>query len=155
MYFFLIIVGIILIIFNVRFIKDDNKVVNKIVKKDKNSFTRILEDEELNLSAVDIIVGELRMEFSETILELQKEIVELNNKIDGLVETGFEKSEVFELPREEKEVILENYNVDKGANNRTLEIGDLLNKGFSVEEISEKFQMGRGEILLIKKLYQK
>jgi hypothetical protein len=156
--FFLMLVGLLLIIFNIRFIKSDKAPLIKAAKKDKNSFTRVLDNEELDLTAVDIIVGELRMEFSETILELQKEIVELSNRVEGLAyekekekETSKVKiEESYKLPNIQKEVIPESE-----ALSRTSEIGELLKQGFSVEEISEKFQMGRGEILLIKKLYQK
>jgi hypothetical protein len=151
--------GLLLIIFNIRFIKGDKATSIKVAKKDKNSFTRVLENEELDLTAVDIIVGELRMEFSETILELQKEIVELTNRVDGLIDIRSQEkvleSNSIMAPIIEKEVILENVVIENEAYSRTNEIGELLKKGFSVEEISEKFQMGRGEILLIKKLYQK
>lgn len=153
--FFLVLIGAVLIIFNVRFIKEDDTSGKKVVKKNKNSFTRVLKDEELDLTAVDIIIGELRIEFSETLLELQKEIVELTGKVDSLIEEKVPEREGFVLPIEENEAILGNLNIEKEPYSKINEIGELLRSGFSVEEISEKFQMGRGEILLIKKLYLK
>lgn len=155
MSFFLIIIGIALIGLNVRFIKDGKGTVKTVGKKDKNSFTRVLQNEEIDLTAVDVIIGELRMEFSETILELQKEIVELTDKVEGIIETSVIEKENFEIPVDKNNMLMEASEIEKEPNNRMNEIGELLKEGFSVDEISEKYQIGRGEILLIKKLYQK
>jgi hypothetical protein len=157
----LIIIGCVLIIFNIRFVKDNKTSIKKAPVVDDNSFTRVLQNEEIDITAVDVIVGELRVEFSETILELQKEIVRLNDRIDDLVEDNMAFKNSLILPINEIKNDKEDVNNDKEKENlnetssRMNEIGELLSKGFSVEEISEKFQIGRGEILLIKRLYQK
>lgn len=187
----IIILGLVLILFNIRFLGNgdgDGKAKKPSSSPDlstdlraneKAGFRKIYEDEEMDTSAVDIIIGELRVEFSETILELQKEILELNGRIDSLsseVEslksipqtqmTGYSAAAYASSPPSqfvnrldnESNVRLEeepsSLNHDM-ADNKMKEIGRLLKKGHSVEELCEKYQMGRGEILLIEKLYRK
>ena len=73
----LIFIGLILIILNVLSIKKQNK-----------SFNGVLGNAIENTKDYDIRIGELRREFSESILELQseimdmKEIMEKNNKLN-------------------------------------------------------------------------
>ena len=56
----------------------------RALKKDKNSnFSDILAHKEENISDVQYEVGKLRREFSETILELQKEIIEIKDRDRG------------------------------------------------------------------------
>ncbi|MBL4932948.1 hypothetical protein [Clostridium paridis] len=70
---FIIIISIALIYINYR-----------ALKKDKNSsFSDILAHKEENISDIQYEVGKLRREFSETILELQKEIIELKARDRG------------------------------------------------------------------------
>ncbi len=62
----LIFIGLILVILNVLSIKKQNK-----------SFNGVLGNAIENIQDNDIIVGELRREFSESILELQSEIMDI------------------------------------------------------------------------------
>jgi hypothetical protein len=167
MHIFLIFVGIVLILFNVRFIKDERwSVLPKRPKKKENSnFTSILEKEEIDISEVDIRIGELRREFSETLIELQKEIMELYEKIEDLEQgkpsvTSTDTIDIEEINSEaiytEKlELNADNIELEKETYSKADQVGMLMDKGYKIDEICEKLQMGRGEVLLIKKLYLK
>ena len=164
--YFLIVVGLILVILNVRAIKNE-----------KNSFKQVLSDKEYDLSEVDVRIGELRREFSETILELQKEILSLKEEqknkeltLENISNSDAEEYRRIDIVLEKEEVISEVEVIDSQKNNENLEeksekiqngsnrikeIGELLDKGTSIDEICEKFKMGKGELLLIKDLYLK
>jgi hypothetical protein len=164
--YFLIVVGLILVILNVRAIKNE-----------KNSFKQVLSDKEYDLSEVDVRIGELRREFSETILELQKEILSLKEEqkskeltLENISDSNAEDYRSIDIVFDKEEVISEvevidsqkdNENLEEksekihNGSNRIKEIGELLDKGTSIDEICEKFKMGKGELLLIKDLYLK
>lgn len=119
----LLIIGGILIILNVR-----------ALKKEKSSFQFTLNNSGNNMEEFAIQIGELRKEFSETILELQLEIQNLNE--------------------------IKKTSQKKNGNNTTNsvkinEIEKLITLGLTTEEISQKLGMGKGEVLLIKQLYIK
>ncbi|WP_291582928.1 hypothetical protein, partial [Clostridium sp. UBA6640] len=127
---------------------------------------------------IDVKFGELRREFSETILELQQEILELKEKYDvkynekdydNILE---EKLELLNMPinvpiikeksEEEQSESINLEEVKKETKEETLEnnikiqqIKELFEEKLSIEEIVEKSGLGKGEILLIKELYLK
>jgi hypothetical protein len=143
MMYALILIGVGLIIVNY-----------KAVMKEKSSFNSILEDKSRNIDDVDIRIGELRREFSETILELQKEIVKLKSLIsNNKIEEGKQDLEVEEL--EEEVVQVATGNTSDNNSIRIYEIEELLKSGTPLEEICEKFNIGKGEVLLIQQLYLK
>jgi F0F1-type ATP synthase membrane subunit b/b' len=167
MVIFLLVIGLALIILNV-----------KAVNKEKYSFKTVLQVREENISEAEVIAGELRREFSETILELQKEIIELKgksqkfeasaiiapNKEDIKSETNISVSEamdnIFEKQIEEipSEMNESGRDIKRDDYNKIIkieEVGKMLNKGVSIDEICEKLQLGKGEVLLIKDLYLK
>lgn len=147
MYFFLIIIGIVLIALNVR--------RPKVQKVDLQlPFNEVLKGEEIDITELDIIVGELRAEFSETILELQRSIMDMRVELDSLGQG--QKTTVLKKPVEHQIVTnVEPLLIEDQGNNKINEICKLLKKDFSIDEVCEKFEMGRGEILLIKELYLK
>lgn len=203
MQYALIIIGIVLIVLNVRAIKND-----------KNSFKNMLNSAEDNMAEFDVKIGEARREFSETILELQKEIEGLKNYIKenakvsmdriennimevededeeenlALLSKELYKKDVFEHSKvnlneenikssreesvkaednkkitekvEEKAKIEDNINNsnNKDDNNgayKVSEIEKMLKQGLSLDDISLKLGIGKGEVLLIKELYLK
>ncbi|WP_055668098.1 DUF6115 domain-containing protein [Desnuesiella massiliensis] len=149
---FLIIIGIVLILLNIR-----------AVTKEKKSFQNTLNKEEIDITEVEILVGELRREFSETIIELQQDILELKESkyaikedVHSIKEVSSSKLETMDLleaksnnDMDEKEEIIGN-SEDKVKN-----VSQLLSQGLSIEEICEKLGIGKGEVLLIKELYKK
>lgn len=165
----LLLIGLILIILNL-----------KAVNKERSSFKSVLQDKEENITETEIIVGELRREFSETILELQKEIIELKEALDKLNNfnestiTSTENKILFSEAKEKdestytKETIdhyevkdnsspekVENFSEEKSNGVKVDEVGRLLKEGISIDEICEKLSIGKGEVLLIKELYLK
>jgi len=161
MVWFLLVIGILLIFFNI-----------KAVKKDETSFGKVFRNTEADMTEVDVRIGELRREFSETILELQKEIQKLQkNDVNYL---SIDKEELTEKDIENENIEQEsNLNEDlnislkedtinkmedikiKSNSIKIEEINSMLSMGYSVEDISTKLGIGKGEVLLIKELYLK
>jgi hypothetical protein len=160
---FLLVIGIILIIFNL-----------KAIKREKSSFKNVFHNTEEELMEFEVRLGEVRREFSETILELQKEILELKKEslsdneinkakedkkideeiIEETVGAAFQNEEI----KEEQIKLLGNnhINIENNTKNNSVkieEINKLLHDGFTIEEISIKLGVGKGEVLLIKELY--
>ncbi|WML35425.1 hypothetical protein [Clostridium sp. OS1-26] len=207
----LLLIGILLIALNVN-----------AIRKEKKTFSNVLEHSENSMKDYDIEIGKLRKEFAETILELQREIENLKadrelSENDIYIENDYRsnnkektennyKNEDYILNKEDikyenisgsKDVINsidvnennafvnyliddstpingidENNTVDKNINKtneayqkkdnnvkhnnvKVEEISKLLDEGLSVDEISEKIGIGKGEVLLIKELYIK
>jgi uncharacterized small protein (DUF1192 family) len=157
--FLLILIGLSLVIINV-----------KTLKKEKNTFKRTFDDVSSNLKDYDVEIGKLRKEFAETILELQQEIEYLKDNIDNKKVKTYQEDEIdneyinsdIEESNEKDEFTEE---LDKQHNGHKLEeqlnsvkineIKQMMNEGLSIDSISEKLGMGKGEILLIEKLYLK
>jgi hypothetical protein len=152
---FLLLIGIMLVILNTR-----------AIRKEKQSFNNIFHTAEEDMREFEIRLGEVRREFSETILELQKEIEELkenNNRkypIEEAKENENSAEELIEVPLtiDTQEKNMKNKSVEYNKANNSVkieEINRLLEKGLSIEEISTKLGIGKGEVLLIKELYLK
>ena len=157
--FLLLIIGITLIVLNF-----------KALKNDKNTFDKTFNDATNNLKDYDIEIGKLRQEFGETILELQQEIeslkdnkykleekkkikAEVKNINDENINNKVSKKNQKTLPEPEKK---NNEVNDQETNNiKVNEIKEMFSEGLSIDTISEKLGMGKGELLLIEKLYLK
>ncbi|MBU3111802.1 hypothetical protein [Clostridium lacusfryxellense] len=154
----LIFIGLILVILNVLSIKKGNK-----------SFNGVLGNAIGNVQDNDIIVGELRREFSESILELQSEIMdmrEIMEKNNIYVKNSSERPiyrdntktniEVPELEVDDEDDNVKIYEKIKDKNNngsKVDEIKRLFGEGLALEEVAEIMHLGKGEVLLIKDLY--
>jgi hypothetical protein len=153
--FVLIIIAILLIVINYRALKKEDK-----------SFDKILGEREEGVNDHDIEIAKLRREFSETILELQLEIERLkaiknssednDNRIDILdldidtddedyTEAKVEHNEETETKNPSKNVI----------SDKARAVKELLDRGFTDDQICEELAIGKGEVLLIKGLYRK
>ncbi|MBV4426924.1 hypothetical protein [Clostridium tyrobutyricum] len=128
----LFIIGILLIVFNV-----------KSIFKEKNSFQNKLNESSGSIKDFDVEIGNLRHEFAETIFELQKQIEKNDNEVKD--NYNMEKSESSEEISK-----FENYN-----NVKIDEIKEMLDDNMSIDEISESTGIGKGELLLIEELYIK
>lgn len=192
-------IGLLLVILNLR-----------AINKERNSFKNVFNHTEEDMKEFDFKLSELRREFSETILELQKEIVEIkesyihtsqkeDNNIKenkAIKENNIEYNyEISDNHKEKENAILnsdkvnrinndkeyssknfidkeENLNDNNEKNSEDMlevdndelksnisnnikigEINRLLALGLSIEEVSEKLGIGKGEVLLIKELY--
>ncbi|WP_300380943.1 hypothetical protein [Clostridium sp.] len=167
--FIIILIGIILIVVNL-------KLINKKEKLEE-SFGNILKREELNENkdyGLEII--SIRKDLAETVMDLQKEIDELRNYIKTLKN----KEETIDNNIEDKyginnfgnsylnheedviseikfsRIIGDNENIENEKKlDKTQRVKSLLEKGLSEEEICEELSIGRGEVLLIKNLLKK
>lgn len=148
----IILAGVLLIYFNY-----------KGLKKEDKSFLSILHNEEENISDTDLQIGKLRREFSETILELQKEIIELkvvkqynypkDNNYQLEDNTNDESyTKIDALLDDEIDIAQEENETENQVISRMNVIKDLIDKGYTDEDICESLSMGKGEVLLIKSL---
>lgn len=146
----LIFIGVTLVILNVLAIK----------KQDK-SFDGALENAIGNINDYDIKLGEIRREFSESIIDLQSELMIIREAMEKNVEHLKETEEIYD--DNESNIVIESfYNSDGNGTNTSTDTGNtdkvqeiirLFSEGCSAEEISEILQLGKGEVLLIKDLY--
>ncbi|MBI6873108.1 hypothetical protein [Clostridium aciditolerans] len=207
----LLLIGILLIALNIN-----------AIRKEKRTFSNVLEHSENSMKDYDLEIGKLRKEFAETVLELQREIEDLKadrelsendiyiednhrsdnkekiednyknedyalNKMDVEYENISGSNDVINSIDVNENNTFVNYLIDdstpingidennteeeninknneayqkKGSsvkrnNVKVDEISKLLDEGLSVDEISEKIGIGKGEVLLIKELYIK
>ncbi|MFT5871341.1 MAG: hypothetical protein ACI8WT_000259 [Clostridium sp.] len=158
----LIFIGLILVILNVISIKKQN-----------SSFKGVLGNAIENTHDYDIRLGEIRRECSESILELQSEIMNMKEIIEK--SNRLNKNEEQQLSNAySKDVNYKNDNekIYEGSNNKIIidepitrtstsnsntekveEIKRLFSEGLSTTEVSEILHLGKGEVLLIKDLY--
>jgi len=148
----LIFIGVIIVILNVLAIK----------KVDK-SFDGALENAIGNINEYDIKLGEVRREFSESIIKLQRELMDIRESMEKSVNISVDTEKIYDDNKRDN-VLVDLYgnddsdndtstSIDKGNSDKVQEIIRLFSEGLSVEEISEVLQLGKGEVLLIKDLY--
>lgn len=145
----ILVIGIILIILNV-----------KAIRKEEKSFNHILEREADNSNkdyGLEIIA--IRKDLAETVLDLQKEIEEIKISIEKLKD-GSKKDDnkVEDINLKETEDVISEINfsnsLDKeNKENKVNQVKTLIEQGLSDDEICEKLSIGRGEVLLIKGLF--
>ena len=153
-FYLIILIGILLILFNY-----------KAIQKEKKSFNNILNHEVDNMDEFKVLLGENKKLFNETIFEIQKDIEDINTKFNLIFdinkkndEITVEKVETYDKMEDNKNK--RNTKAKKSGSNisnnvKINEIGDLLKQGLSIDDIAEKLNIGKGEVLLIKELYLK
>lgn len=174
MYILLIILGAVLLGINY-----------KAIKKSEGTFAQEMKVAERNTSEVDEKLMEMRSEFAATITELQREISNLREKnVDLVEESKYNKNKEEYYENKDNDVVEENdyinsllnsvskvsdnleiKNEDKNNDTISLEEGnnslkvdevkELLLQGIAEDEIAQRLNIGKGEVLLIKELYLK
>jgi hypothetical protein len=154
---FLIIVGIGIIAFNVR-----------AYNREKSSFKRVLHFSQEEMPEYEVKIVELRKEFAETILELQQEIIEIRQALGQNINISLEAALLNNPVAQESagmdsegEAASQDYNsqgreedLQQSSNSvKIKEIDKLLKSGLTIDEICERLNIGKGEVLLIKELY--
>lgn len=163
----IILIGIILIILNIKAIKKENK-----------SFDKILEREESNNDKdYDLEIIAIRKDLAETVLDLQKEIEELKISINNIKSSKIADDNKINIKSFEKEdsdnsfqkdhpinnfnedVISEiNFSNNSSVSNNNLKsdklekVKLLLENGLTDDKICEELSIGKGEVLLVKSL---
>lgn len=151
---FFIVVGLALILINYIPIKNKD-----------NSFKNILKKQDNLTRDYDIELMLIRKDMAESILELQKEIEELRQSINhnnNDVNTYDTKDEdntnnvVKENQDSDSTVCNINFNNKKSndTNSKTDIIRQMINAGYSDEDICRELKIGKGEVLLIRGLYK-
>ncbi|MCI5726298.1 MAG: hypothetical protein MR274_01990 [Clostridium sp.] len=158
---FLLLLGIILIIINI-----------KAVKKDDNSFKNVLQYNKKDMSEATIAIGQIRQDVAESLTELQQDILEIkarlskleanSNNLDSSKEKGFtiDAERMEEVDRNElldlEALVAKDEAIINEVDNKTKtdRIKQLIKEGYSDEEICNKLSVGKGEILLVKGLFK-
>lgn len=164
------------------------------ILKESDDFQNILRNKEENSEPWQVELGRIRSEFAVTLSEMQSEILEMSDKIEGLQERNNqlylknirseesvikkyieEKYQVLKVGKnkvdrkELKKMYKEEENIPepiKKVEKTTIseekketkailieEVRALIKEGCSLDEVSEKLNIGKGEVLLIKQLY--
>lgn len=139
----LIIIAVLLITFNIKAIKNEDK-----------KFKDVLDEKERSMTPSDIAIGEIRKDVAESLLEIQQDIELLKHSV-----IKYDKEQDKENDKEEEnkeDQNKEEENEEKiDENNKVTAVIKLLSIGKDVDEISTELNLGKGEVLLIKELYKK
>ncbi|MBD7915307.1 hypothetical protein H9660_09120 [Clostridium sp. Sa3CUN1] len=151
----IIVIGIILIFLNLKAIKKEDKSFEKILAR----------EEENNNKDYDIEILKIRKDIAETVLELQREIEELklsinsSNKLEiknynknDKNESNLDKDIISEIDFSNK---IESNKKENFQSEKQKKVKLLLDKGLTDNEICEKLNIGKGEVLLIKSLLKR
>lgn len=156
----LIIIGILLVLLNI-----------KAIKKEDNSFSAILKREESTTNRdYDVEIISIRKDLAESILDIQKEMQEIRESVVNINNKKNYNENIEEKTKNDdiinNDIINNIYNNDIGVvseidfTNKSVEMSkvDEVKKlsldGFTDEEICEKMSIGKGEVLLIKGLFK-
>lgn len=149
----LLIIGTVLIVLNV-----------KAIKREKSTFKNVLNEKSDNIKDFEIEIGKLRREFAETLLEIQKEVLELKESIkDKNIQNENNSSniKVKNLKDDKKNISekeIKNKEQIKDKIHESVKINEIekqIKNGVPIEKIADNLKMSKGEILLIKELYLK
>ena len=147
----LIVIGIVLIVVN-RDIKNERA-------DDGGSFANILKNEEKEFTDYDMKFVDMRKDMAESILDLQKEIQELRTEVFNIENSNVNIKENIKQVKLDNDIISEiNFNnlnlKDNHGNDSKFEnIKMMIDEGKSDEEICSSLSIGKGEVLLVRGLY--
>ena len=144
----LILIGFIFIVYSYISMKKGKNLDINDDKEEDNLFQSILRNNERDLSDYKFELGVLRKDIGESLNELQQEILEIKKALNL-----FNEKDLINEDRYDTKVhnsINENYYKESS---KASNIRELLKDGLTDEEISEKLSVTKGEILLVKGLY--
>lgn len=141
------------------------------IKKDKNSFDNVLMNQNEVHKDYDVELFAIRKDMAESILDLQKEIIQLREQLEGNIpikeevvsddivnkldkdsgvisEINFDNDLKNDLEKDNEEVI------DEPKDTKVGKIMNMVKSGYSDDEICESLKIGKGEVLLIKGLFK-
>lgn len=155
MWIALFIIGVLLIAFNI-----------KAIKEEKSSFSGRLKLKEQDLDEVMMEIGQIRQEFAESLLTIQQSMEEIKTRVENLENKQYNgenikiemrnPSNYDETTKANEDTDVLEINKDLEENNVKInEVEALLMENISIEEISKRLNIGKGEVLLIKDLYLK
>ena len=160
--FILIVIGLILIIFNYKGIKEEN---NSFEIQDRdNLFSKILNNSKDEMTDYKLELGLLRKNLGESLTELQEEILEIKSRLQIIEKHGTAKEErysndVLEVDADRSKdviseiIMLDNNDIETGI--KANKINEFLKMGLTEEEICHRLSVSKGEVLLVKELFKK
>ena len=160
--FILIVIGLILIIFNYKGIKEEN---NSFEIQDRdNSFSKILNNSKDEMTDYKLELGLLRKNLGESLTELQEEILEIKSRLQIIEKHGTAKEErysndVLEVDADRSKdviseiIMLDNNDIETGI--KANKINEFLKMGLTEEEICHRLSVSKGEVLWVKELFKK
>ena len=126
-------------------------IITAMFEFKKNKFKQEFKSALDNTDDFKVEIGKLRKEFSETILELQKEIYEVKG-LENSNENEFHEN--IENKEGKKEVFIEKIDKEEVGYSSNIEmIRKLINEGKDIDEVCSLTNMSKGEVLLVKELY--
>jgi len=126
-------------------------IITAMFEFKKNKFKQEFKSALDNTDDFKVEIGKLRKEFSETILELQKEIYEVKG-LENSNENEFHEN--IENKEGKKGVFIEKISKEEVGYSSNIEmIRKLINEGKDIEEVCGLTKMSKGEVLLVKELY--
>lgn len=147
-------------------------VVNRDIKNERadngGSFANILKNEEKEFTDYDMKLVDMRKDMAESILDLQKEIQELRERVFNIESNNLnvkENIKQVELDNDIKrdcidediisEINFNNLNLkhNHGDDGKFEKIKRMIEEGKSDEEICSSLNIGKGEVLLVRELY--
>lgn len=144
----ILLIGFVLVVINLKAIKEEKK----------GSFKDVLSDKKDNISDLELKVAEVRKDMAESLLDIQQEILELKNSL-YMDENKIKRRNINEDKKENEFSYLLNAdsevidNINKKS--KTKRIEELLVSGLNEDEICEKLQLGKGEVQLVRELLKK
>ena len=144
----LILIGFIFIVYSYISMKKGKNLDINDDKEEDNSFQSILRNNERDLSDYKFELGVLRKDIGESLNELQQEILEIKKALNLFNEKDLINEDGYDTKVHNS--INENYYKESS---KASNIRELLKDGLTDEEISEKLSVTKGEILLVKGLY--
>ena len=141
----LIVLGIILILINYRAL---NKAKKSNFNDIYNNADKLTKDYDFELMAI-------RKDMAESILDLQKEIEELKNVINYSKDIkNINKSSDIVIDNNITTKDITEEKISENDNDKVTKIKSMIVDGYTDEEICNKMQIGKGEVLLIRGLFK-
>ena len=162
--FILIVIGLVLIVYNYKAIKE-KEISFEIHDKD-NSFSTVLDNNKMGLTDYQLELGALRRNLGESLTELQEEILDIKTRLNRIENKEYTYLKVNHKNEEEQSInqnngensiseiyIEDSDDIETGI--KTDKIIEFLKMGLSEEEICHRLSISKGEVLLVKDLFKK
>lgn len=159
---FLIIIGFILVITNIYRLKKEESKHNKkgTLGNKKNGFKYELENKNKSLSDYDVKFAIFQNKINEQITFILDEIENLKKTVKDnqiISENNDDKKDNYSSVNHLKENVIEKYKNDnkKIKNDNADKVNNLIKQNYTINQIADKLNISKGEVLLIKDLYLK
>lgn len=150
----LLIIGIIIILLSIIFIKNQSTEYNITEEFDENN-----DDLVLTLESLESIIDEINVTFNNTINQIERKYDMLETKIEQVDIKASENNQAQTVVEHQQNFNYENNNnkiddeinskQDESIDKKSSRIKELKNRGMSIPQIARTLNIGIGEVLLI------